>query len=321
MAGAWSIRIGAAGSGITFDSLVLEATGRAIVRGWSRDPDPALGSLQLSVDGESSALVARYATRRPDVADALGVSDDLLGFDAVFGDARGRSGIAQLRLTFAGTTLLDCRQEWCASEPHYASLLTESRILGRHEIYGEGPPVAANAPEIVALTNRLRGRVLDFGCGSGFLVASMRARGIAAHGLEIDRPAIRASLHADAAAHVTLYDGSLPLPFPDRSFDSVFSTEVVEHIPDPERIVAELARIASRMLIVTVPDNSAIPQLFHSNVVPWHMLESTHINFFTQQSLQTVLARHFPKIRMARLGPATTNGTVWYTSLAAICER
>ena len=43
------------------------------------------------------------------------------------------------------------------------------------------------------------------------------------------------------------------LSFPDSSFDAVTALEVLEHIPDAQRAVAEAVRVARRFVIVSVP--------------------------------------------------------------------
>ena len=97
-------------------------------------------------------------------------------------------------------------------------------------------------------------------------------------------------------------------------------SEVLEHIPDWRGAIVEMGRVARRALI-TVPDMSAIPTLFPHRVVPWHLLESTHVNFFTQRSLHAALSTAFSRITFLRLGEFPVNGTRVYTSLVALCER
>ena len=60
---------------------------------------------------------------------------------------------------------------------HYDGLLTTDKVLARELIYGFGPPSPTVAPDVLDLVSGLDGRVLDFGCGSGALVAALRARG------------------------------------------------------------------------------------------------------------------------------------------------
>jgi hypothetical protein len=82
-----------------------------------------------------------------------------------------------------------------------------------------------------------------------------------------------------------------------------------------------MARLTRDRLILTTPDLSSVPLLFHHQVVPWHILEATHVSFFTQQSLHRALQEHFGKIEIARIGANTINNTVYYTSLMAVCSQ
>ncbi|MEJ7793892.1 MAG: methyltransferase domain-containing protein [Gaiellaceae bacterium] len=59
-------------------------------------------------------------------------------------------------------------------------------------------------------------------------------------------PAIRSTLPAALAERVTLYDGSPPAPFDDASFDTVVSVEVLEHVEEYERVIADVARCCNR---------------------------------------------------------------------------
>ena len=43
------------------------------------------------------------------------------------------------------------------------------------------------------------------------------------------------------------------MPFADGEFDVASAIEVLEHVPDPEHTVAEMARVASGHLLVSVP--------------------------------------------------------------------
>lgn len=92
-----------------------------------------------------------------------------------------------------------------------------------------------------------RGRVLDFGCGAGGLTLRIAERGADTVGLDIER--YKLDFAAEQAAQRNLPNArfvcsdALPLPFPDGSFDAVFCVDVVEHLPTPERFVAEFARV------------------------------------------------------------------------------
>jgi hypothetical protein len=52
--------------------------------------------------------------------------------------------------------------------------------------------------------------------------------------------------------------------------------------------------------------------------VPWHLLEATHLNFFTQSSLEMLLAPIASRIEMARFGHVKCDRLSYYTNLAAV---
>jgi ubiquinone/menaquinone biosynthesis C-methylase UbiE len=121
--------------------------------------------------------------------------------------------------------------------------------------------------------------------------------------------------------YIKLYNGNLPLPYEDNSFKSGVCIEVLEHIPNFEDVIKELARIIESCLVISVPDISSIPLLHKHNVVPWHLLESTHVNFFTQVSLYGFLKKYFTRINFAKIGCIDINSTKSFTSIVAICYK
>jgi SAM-dependent methyltransferase len=80
----------------------------------------------------------------------------------------------------------------------------------------------------------------------------------------------------------TVVGSAESLPFPDQSFDVVLSTQVLEHLPDPERALREAVRVLKRggRMILTVP-----------GVWPTH--EAPHDFWrFTRHGLMRLLADH-----------------------------
>ncbi len=87
---------------------------------------------------------------------------------------------------------------------------------------------------------RLKGRVLDNGCGVGQYLDKLKSAAAQAIGLEYDRDfALQA---ADRADHVVRAAGE-SLPFASESFDLVLSHEVLEHVEDDRRAVEEIVRV------------------------------------------------------------------------------
>jgi SAM-dependent methyltransferase len=92
-------------------------------------------------------------------------------------------------------------------------------------------------------------RVLDFGCGAGGATLELRKLGYQAYGVDIDAHAVsqgtnrlRAEGFDEADILVTIdEDGSIP--FPEHSFEFVFSQVVLEHVSDLDRTAAGLSRV------------------------------------------------------------------------------
>ena len=89
--------------------------------------------------------------------------------------------------------------------------------------------------------------MIDVGCGSGPYKSLFRHDGYV--GLEYDTPIARGKKQADA-----YYTGT-KIPLEDGTFDIVLCTQVLEHVFEPDKFLAELNRIAKRgaKLVVTVP--------------------------------------------------------------------
>ena len=111
------------------------------------------------------------------------------------------------------------------------------------------PPPSQRVVPIFERIARSRGQplragadVLDFGAGAGRHVAEFLAAGYNAVGVDQEFAA-----HEEGSAPLeVLYRVDPPdyrLPFGDRSFDFVYSTTVMEHVADPGRALAEIARV------------------------------------------------------------------------------
>jgi SAM-dependent methyltransferase len=92
------------------------------------------------------------------------------------------------------------------------------------------------------------GSVLDFGCGyGGRTVEFQRLAGGLAVGLDVDprmmAPAIAFARSAGAGRVAFAAGVGEELPFADASFDHVLSYDVLEHVHEPERCLAECFRV------------------------------------------------------------------------------
>lgn len=131
-------------------------------------------------------------------------------------------------------------------------------------------------------------RVLDAGCGNGYLASRLAARaGDRTLGSDLSLGRLREGrdlFRNVGFARATLFDQ----PFPDRSFDLVTAVEVVEHLASPEQAVAELKRISSRFVLVTVPYRGAL-EVLHCPHCDQSFHVDGHIQSFDEARLERIV--------------------------------
>jgi len=102
-----------------------------------------------------------------------------------------------------------------------------------------------------AAGERLKGRILENGCGVGIYLERLAEQSQFAVGLEFDLP--RAQEAHIRAPHILNAAGE-NLPLQDASFDFILSHEVLEHVQDDRKCVEEMVRVLApggRMAIFT----------------------------------------------------------------------
>jgi len=207
---------------------------------------------------------------------------------------------------------------------HFGVLLDQlTTAVQRHDnIFATGPSQAEGSGELAALVRRYLGppplRLIDVGCGLGSYGRGLLADGYDWLGVEID-PADCAELARLGLPHRQV-DGRT-LPFADASFDAALCLEVLEHVDEPRAFLREVRRVAPRQLIVSVPNCELLGYLWDHLAAPWHMLESTHVNFFTRWSLGALLREFYPHVELRLHAPyplRTIEGTPLHYNLLAV---
>jgi 2-polyprenyl-3-methyl-5-hydroxy-6-metoxy-1,4-benzoquinol methylase len=89
-------------------------------------------------------------------------------------------------------------------------------------------------------------RVLDVGCGVGILVELLRQKGVAAYGTDFSDALLG---YWKGSPYFQVADAAHQ-PFPNKSFDLVVSTDVLEHIPeeDLDAVKKEMLRVGDEVL-------------------------------------------------------------------------
>ena len=84
-------------------------------------------------------------------------------------------------------------------------------------------------------------RILDVGCGGGFVAKALTNLGYDIVGIDLSAAAVGAATAANAG-HFAVARGEL-LPFASNSFDTVVCSEVLEHVDSPAMVLTEIARV------------------------------------------------------------------------------
>jgi len=97
-------------------------------------------------------------------------------------------------------------------------------------------------PLLQALDLRSGDRLLDVGCGPGYLASAAADRGAAVVGVDFSAAMIREARRRSPALDFRRAD-AMSLPFAPGSFDRVTMGFTVPHLSDPERAFAEARRV------------------------------------------------------------------------------
>jgi 2-polyprenyl-3-methyl-5-hydroxy-6-metoxy-1,4-benzoquinol methylase len=139
--------------------------------------------------------------------------------------------------------------------------------------------------------------LLDVGCGEAVLTHkwAQRLGERRVVGIDLDDPQLHAQWERRQAPNLAYKVMKAEnLPFADGEFDVATAIEVLEHVPDPAHTVAEMARVASRHLLVSVPREPMWRALNMARGAYLKQLGNTpgHLNHWSKRSFVSLLSRH-----------------------------
>ena len=139
--------------------------------------------------------------------------------------------------------------------------------------------------------------ILDVGCGEGILTEQWADRldGGRIVGVDLDDPKQSAEWQKRQRPnlqYMTIEAGGLP--FADGEFDLSTAIEVLEHVPDPATTVAEMARVSSGHLLVSVPREPLwrILNFCRGQYVRDFGNTPGHVNHWSKRSFKALLSKH-----------------------------
>ncbi len=150
-------------------------------------------------------------------------------------------------------------------------------------------------------------RVLDLGCGEGRHVHGLHVLGgLNVIGVDRDEPSLQKAREGlatlpprapgDSARTVLAAGDATALDFPDKAFDAVICSEVLEHLPDFNAALAEMARVLKPggRLCISVPH--AWPERINWRLAPppdgYPFQPGGHIRIFDEVELRYSVEQH-----------------------------
>ena len=172
-----------------------------------------------------------------------------------------------------------------------------------YDKYGSGNPVVRRLmdgferalDELIQLA--APSSLLDVGCGEGVLVHRWAEAlpGARVVGIDLEEESIQAGWSERQAPNLEYRVMEAEnLPFADGEFDMASAIEVLEHVPDPEHTLSEMARCAERHLLVSVPREPLWRMLNMARGAYISALGDTpgHLNHWSRRSFVALLSRH-----------------------------
>jgi ubiquinone/menaquinone biosynthesis C-methylase UbiE len=141
------------------------------------------------------------------------------------------------------------------------------------------------------------GSLLDVGCGEGVLTQrwAQRLEGRVV-GIDLEDPALQAEWEKRRAPNLEYRVMKAErLPFADGEFDLAAAIEVLEHVPDPEHTLSEMARVArGGHLLASVPREPLWRALNMARGAYLRDLGNTpgHLNHWSKRGFVELLSRH-----------------------------
>jgi len=141
--------------------------------------------------------------------------------------------------------------------------------------------------------------IIDIGCGNG-IITNQFAKNYSVLGVDISKEAL------SFVKTKKLHSSSAKIDVADNSFDMVFSSELLEHLPKEILIatINEFKRITKKYIFITVPNMELLSKTFVKCDKCNHIFHACgHLNSFTVADIIKLISKDFIQLRTDYFGP------------------
>jgi len=201
------------------------------------------------------------------------------------------------------------------------SIASADQLYAYYDRFGDEDVTRRYSPEnrvrqqllLQELARYTRGRrLLDVGCGIGQLLQTARDEGWDARGIDLSEAAVQLCRgHELSASKTDFFDPSLD----DRRFDVVVMSELIEHVPSPQRFLkrAEALLDVDGVLYLTTPNFGSLARRLLGE--SWSVIHPEHIGYFERSTLRKMVSEKTElreiKIEANNITPSTL--VTWLT--------
>lgn len=168
-------------------------------------------------------------------------------------------------------------------------------------------------------------RLLEVGSSAGYRIEEHAGRGVELWGIDADNEAIKAG--KESGVSVNLIEGNAEdLPYHDGFFDKVLCVHLLEHLAEPHRAIAQMARVLK-------PDGQAIIVVPCERIrgdtafAGWLKFKNLHLHRFSPPQITSMLQPYFSIVKALfhtfipgqfKPMPLDTTPLLYYFSLAMV---
>ena len=132
-----------------------------------------------------------------------------------------------------------------------------------------------------------KGKILDVGCATGFVLDEAKKQGWEAHGVELSGWAVH---FAKERFDLDVFKGTIKQArFPYNYFDAIVMNDSIEHLTHPKETLEEIRRVLKTdgVLCISTPDIDSFLSGFLG--ARWWGIQQSHLYYFSRKTLSKML--------------------------------